>query len=342
MAFSTLAGVARAILVSLFALIAVAAGSARVQAQEFDAYDQLVSDFVAQYLARSIVISDANLITLGIVDFDPNEFVDLGNINTGDAETLKQRSSLTSYALPWVGKWQTVTDKWRTRAVLRLSYVATKQELAFEDDVQTLNTMRDTTYIGYAENTWEYRVNDHWRANLSLGLDLLHYNNDFTYREEALEALKPLLEGSLFNTSYDAWMLDPGIAISYTGKVYGHKWEYSANYRYAVGRTFNVDSHAQRVSPEVGRLSNSLVLHYDTPDFYNRRSQVRLLARRIDLDADAVEPMGTDHYFEVGAGWLIETKNDISWLQNVGLGLSLNIDSDLSGGSVVILFNESM
>ncbi|MDO3385462.1 Solitary outer membrane autotransporter beta-barrel domain [Gilvimarinus sp. SDUM040013] len=109
---------------------------------------------------------------------------------------------------------------------------------------------------------------------------------------------------------------------------------------YAIGHTVATDSHAQDTTIETGRLSNTLVYHYDTPDVLKRRSQIRVLASRIDVGGDAVSPLGSHHYYELGAGWLIDTSNDIKFLNNIGVGLALNIGSNLSGGSLVILFNE--
>ncbi|UTF58586.1 Solitary outer membrane autotransporter beta-barrel domain [Gilvimarinus sp. DA14] len=301
----------------------------------------IAGEIVAQNSARSIVLSDANLITLGVVDFDPNEFVDFENINVGDESTLEQRSQLTTYSLPWNFTPRTHGERWRSQTQLRLSYIATEQELVFEDQALG-NPLDETTFLLYAENNWRYELNQAWAFKMGVGSEILFYENDFDYRDPVLEILAPYFDRSLFNTSYKVWTLDPNLGAHYRGEFMGHTWEYQLTYRYAIGHSFDTDTHLQETTIEAGRLSNSLIFHYDTPDVWNRRSQIRLLARRIDLSADAVPAMGTHHYYELGAGWLVDTSNDIRFLDNIGIGLSLNIDSELSGGSVVILFNEAM
>lgn len=300
-----------------------------------------IKQAVAQNSARSIVLSDANLVTLGIVDFDPNEFVDFNNINVGDESTLKERSTLTIYSLPWSLKSRDLSDKLQSQLQLRFSYLSTKQDLIFDDE-NIGNPLQETTYLLYAENTWRYNLNDNWQLQGGVGGEVLFYENELDYRDELLQIFAPYFDRSLFNTSYRVWTLDPSLGASYSGEVFDHRWEYRLMYRYAVGHTFNTDSHVQDTTVEAGRLSNSLIFHYDTPDLWSRRSQIRLLARRIDLSADAVPAMGTHHYYELGAGWLLDTSSDISFLNNIGIGLSMNIDSELSGGSVVILFNERL
>lgn len=301
----------------------------------------IVGDTVSQNSARSIVLSDANLVTLGVMDFDPNEFVDLDNINAGDESTLEQRSQLTIYSLPWSFKKRQLSDRLSSQAQLRLSYISSEQDLIFDDETLG-NPLDETTYLLYAENNWRYQLNEAWSLQAGLGTEVLFYDNNLSYRDSLLQQLGPYLDGSLFNTSYRVWTADPSIGASYKGELFGYRWEYKAVYRYAIGQSFDTDHHSQDTTVEAGRLSNSVVFHFDTPDVWSRRSQIRVLGRRIDLSADAVPAMGTHHYYEFGAGWLVDTSNDISFLNNVGIGLSLNIDSALSGGSVVILFNETM
>ena len=301
----------------------------------------IVGEAVAQNSARSIVLSDANLITLGVMDFDPNELIEFKNIDVGNETSLEQRSQLTTYSLPWSFTQRQLSDRVNSQTQLRLSYIATEQDLVFDD--KTVGTpLEETTFLLYAENMWRYQLNQSWRLQAGLGGELLVYDNDLAYRESTLKLFAPYFDNALFNTSYKVWTLDPSIGAHYRGELLGYRWEYQAVYRYAIGHSFSTDIHLQDTTVEAGRLSNSATFHFDTPEVWNRRSQIRLLARRIDLSADAVPPMGTHHYYELGAGWLVDTGNDVSFLNNIGIGLSINIDSELSGGSLVILFNESM
>ena len=170
----------------------------------------------------------------------------------------------------------------------------------------------------------------------------LYYRNHFDYQDPTLLLLRGFLDGQLLNTSYGVWMVDPAVNAVYRGTLFGQRFDYKIQYRHALGHTIHTDSQSQQTSVETGRFSNTLTFHFDTPELYGRQSQVRTLLRRIDLTGDAVEPMGTSHYYQFGVGWLVDTSSPDSWLDTIGIGISVNTGSNLSGGSVVILFNEEM
>ena len=48
----------------------------------------------------------------------------------------------------------------------------------------------------------------------------------------------------------------------------------------------------------------------------------------------------TNEYYEVGVGILLGSQFFKGWIDNIGIGLNLNIGSSLSGGSLVVYFNE--
>lgn len=323
----------------LLAFMANPACSQNVELPE--EYVQTVRDFAAQNIALAIVLADANLITLGVMDFDPNELVDFGDLEVGNAESLKQRSQRSTYSIPWSLPSRNLSGQLSQQFQLRLSYVAADQDIVF-DNASFPNAFEEQTYMLFGESTWRYKINQQWTLHAGLGAQLVHYNNDFDYADPEIEPLSYILDDTLFNTSFTALLADPTFGASYRGEVLGQTWQYKLNYRYAIGHTIDTNSHSQDTDIETGRLSNTLVYHYDTANVLNRRSQIRLLASRIDVGGDAVSPMGAHHYYEVGAGWLIDTSNDIRLLNNVGIGLALNIGSNLSGGSLVILFNEEM
>lgn len=314
-----------------------------LNAQSDDTIDlsNLTSNAVSENTARSIVLSDANLVTLGVMDFDPNEFVDLDNINTGDESSLETRSQLSMYSLPWNFSPLKINTQLTSQTQLRLSYISSEKNLTYSD-TSIGNPLDETTYLLYAENNWKYQYNEYWAFQTSIGSEILFYENTLVYRDLLLKQLSSYLDGALVNTSYNALTIDPSIGATYEGEFYGTRWEYKAIYRYALGKSFNTRHNKQNTTVKAGRLSNSVTFHIDTPDVLNRQSQFRVLARRIDLGGDTVEAMGTRSYYELGAGWLIDTSKDMSFLKNIGIGISINIDSNLSGGSVVILFNEKI
>ena len=296
-------------------------------------------------IASAIVLTDANLISLGIVDFNPNSFIDLseiGDINVGDEDTLRRRSQLKSYTIPWTSDEVKLSPQWTRSFGVRFSYVSATDSIDGIDEKSLQSPLEDTSYLLAAEYRWKYKINNNWDLALGLGGQFIWLENTLKYRDPLLEELSGLIDNALVNTSYGALMFDPNAELTYASQWYGHKWEFISSLRYAAGRTLFTDDGTQAVSPQVGRFSNAFVFHYQLPNAWDRRNEMRLLAKRVDLTGDVVDPMGTHYYYELGAGWIIETPSLSSWLDNIGVGITLNINSGLSGGGVVLLLNEEI
>ncbi|WP_417760819.1 Solitary outer membrane autotransporter beta-barrel domain [Shewanella sp.] len=304
-------------------------------------FDRIVQNFVAENTARSVVVADANLITLGIMDFNPSEFIDTGDLDVGNEDTLELRSSLTNYSLPWSFARQQLSEQLSYQTKLRASYIGVKQNFQLEQE-DGINPLDEKNYLVYGENAWRYQATPNWTIHFGVGLQYLFYHNNFDYQTPTMTALKPTFERRLLNTSYSALLLDPSVGVRYRGQLGEHHWQYQAEYRYALGHTITSDYRAQETHMQAGRLSNTVILHYQTGTLWQRPNQLRVLARRIDIDHDAITPLGTSHYYEFGLGWIVDTSKDSSLLDSIGIGISLNIGSDLSGGSVVLLFNEDL
>lgn len=310
-----------------------------------DALRQAVETKVKGDVTSAIVLTDANLITLGIVDFDPNAFIDLGSIgdiNAGDAESLRRRSQLRSYSLPWESQPSEFNRDWQVSSAVRLSYVNATEDILGIDDKSLMSPLEDTSYLLAAEYRWQYRFTPRWQVVFGVGGQLLWLENRLEYRDPILAAQRSQLDGVIVNTRYGAVMVDPNVELTYTSDLFGHKWEFISAFRYAYGRTVLTDNGAQSVSPEVSRFSNTLVFHYGLPSVWSRRNELVLQVKRVDLSGDVVDPMGTRYYYELGAGWIIETPSLAAWVDNIGLGITLNINSGLSGGGLILLFNEPL
>lgn len=296
-------------------------------------------------ITSAIVLTDANLITLGIVDFNPNSFVDLseiGDINVGDEDTLHRRSQLKSYTMPWESDETKLSPQWTSSFGARISYVNATDSIEGIEDRSLQSPLEDTSYLLAGEYRWTYNINKNWNLALGLGGQFLWLENTLKYQDPILESVSGLIDNTLVNTSYGALMFDPNAELTYTSQWYGHNWEFISSLRYAVGRTLLTDDGTQVVSPQVGRFSNAFVFHYQLPNAWDNRNEMRLLAKRVDLTGDVVDPMGTHYYYELGAGWIIETPSLSSWLDNIGVGITLNINSGLSGGGIVLLLNEEL
>lgn len=295
-------------------------------------------------ITSAIVLTDANLISLGIVDFNPNSVIDLseiGDVNVGDEDTLRRRSQLKSYTIPWTSDETKLSPKWSRSLGVRFSYVNATDNIEGIEDRSLQSPLEDTSYLLAGEYRWQYKIDQNWNLALGLGGQLIWQENTLKYHDPVLEGVSHLLDNALVNTRYAAIMLDPNAELAYSGDWFGNKWEFISQLRYGVGRTLLTDDGSQAVSPQVGRFSNAFIFHYQLPKAWNKRNEMRLLVKRVDLTGDVIDPMGTHYYYELGAGWIIETPELSSWLDNIGVGITLNINSGLSGGGVVLLLNET-
>ncbi|WP_239473245.1 Solitary outer membrane autotransporter beta-barrel domain [Shewanella algidipiscicola] len=310
-----------------------------------EAVRRVVEAKVSGDVTSAIVLTDANLITLGIVDFDPNAFIDvgaIGDINVGDADSLRRRSQLRNYSLPWESQPRELDRDWLVSSAVQFSYVHSNDNIIGIDDPSLISPIEDTIYLLAAEYRWRYHLSPRWQVVFGAGGQLLWLENNLEYRDPILASQRALLDGIIVNTRYGAVMVDPNVEFTYTSELFGHKWEFISAFRYAYGRTVLTDNGAQSVSPEVSRFSNTLIFHYGLPSVWSRRNELILQVKRVDLSGDVVDPMGTRYYYELGAGWIIETPSLAAWIENIGLGITLNINSGLSGGGLVLLFNEPL
>lgn len=60
----------------------------------------------------------------------------------------------------------------------------------------------------------------------------------------------------------------------------------------------------------------------------------------MDVGSDIQQPLGTSMYYEASVGWLMTPPFEISFIDNIGIGLSLNYGSAFKGGSIVLFFNQ--
>ncbi|MCE9680521.1 Solitary outer membrane autotransporter beta-barrel domain [Shewanella sp. AS1] len=328
-------------LISLLLLLALSSRANAIDPILRKAIKQKVTgDFTS-----AIVLTDANLISLGVVDFNPNAIVDLddlGNVNAGDDDSLKRRSQLKSYTVPWESDEMDLTDDWQGAYAVRFSYVHAKDHIKGINDETISSPLEDTSYLFASEFKWKYQISDNWKVVLGAGGQLIWQDNSLIYNDPVLRQVKPLFDDALVNTSLGAIMIDPNAEFTYTSELFGHKWEYISTLRFAIGRTVMTDNGAQSVSPQVGRWSNAFLFHYELPSVWDKANEVRFLVKRVDLTGDVIQSIGTDNYYEFGAGWVIETSSLVSWLSSIGLGITININSGLSGGGIVLLLNEPL
>lgn len=287
-------------------------------------------------LATSLVLTDSEAITFGVTSFDPAQFAPLEGEQFGDEGSIERRRSVTTYALPM--RWQLSDDEERLKShlKLRLSYLQFERDVVINDvENSTQSRNKNAVYGGYLGNAWSYEINDSWKVQAEAGAHLLRYTS-------GVSGTTPVVDvdtGALFNSDANALVGELKTRAVYRNNNDTLPWEFQSTYSYYRGR--NVGSGAlDDVRPDTWTWSNGVVAHWHLSPLWDTPNQIRTIARRIELGGDVVETFDSRSYYELGVGWLFDTEDRFSWLDNVGLSVSLNIGSALSGGSLVLLYNE--
>jgi hypothetical protein len=299
------------------------------------------ADQFEEAFAMSLVLSDSNMITFGIADFNPNNYFESDNENIGSSESVELRSKMKVYSLPYTFDLTEDPDSlWSHEITLRASYVNTNIDVKFKDKSSPDSDL-DEVFGFYAEYAQNYEFYEDWTISFGNALHLMHYKNTHLYNSSFSQSLAPALNGTFYNVSSNTFMIEPKITFEYKNETDWGEWRFNNSYHYAFGQGFGGSSNVSSdVSPEVWRFVNSIQLRYNMAH-WNRFAQVLYLkGKRVDLGGDVNNPLGTDYYYEFNIAWLIDTRKWISLVDNVGIGFTFNVGSALRGGSIVLFYDE--
>ncbi|AAW87578.1 Solitary outer membrane autotransporter beta-barrel domain [Aliivibrio fischeri] len=295
--------------------------------------------------ATSLVLSDSNMITFGIADFNPNRYLSKDENNPdnglGSNDSIQLRNQMTVYSLPYTFELTEDPDsRWSHEITVRASYVNTDIDVEFKDKTSPDSDL-DEMFGLYAEYAQNYDFYENWTISVGNAFHLMHYRNTHTYNSDFSQSFAPVLDGLYYNVSSNAFIIEPKITFQYKKETDWGEWRFNNSYHYAYGQGFGGSSdYSSDANPEVWRFVNSIQLRYNMAH-WNRLAQVLYLkAKRVDLGGDANEPLGTDFYYEFNIAWLIDTRKWISLVDNVGIGFTFNVGSALRGGSIVLFYDE--
>lgn len=286
-------------------------------------------------LASSLILTDSETVTFGVLAFDLDSLVPLSGDEYGSQGSIKRRQSIRTYALP--ARWQLSADDARlqTHIKTRISYLRFEEDV-IANDFENPTSIRNKNYVygGYLAHDWSYAIDDRWKVRVGTGIHLLEYRS----RQQSNDMPVQIPGTGVFAGS-DARALvgELKTRLVYANKEADLPWEFQSTYSYYRGRTI---SGEQMARPETWSWSNGIVFYWQLSPLWETPNRLRLLARRIELGGDTTDTFNTHNYYEFGVGWLFEVGDSVSWLDNVGLSVSANVGSSLSGGSLVLLYNE--
>lgn len=282
--------------------------------------------------AAGVVLSDADAVRFGVGDITPVNI--LAPLAEDDGVTADLRKQLQVFTLPYQFKLS-------EDAVIesKLAYIEQKQDVIFAD-VEIADKSNDRFYAGYLGYKNKLHQFKKWQLHAGVGMHLMHFDNVHQYQTPQSQAFQNELDGVYFNSAANAAMAAFDVELKRTKTRNWGFWEFKSHYHHFFGSTFAGSSATRNINPAGWHYINSARANIKLSQNRTHAESVYLKFQRVDLGGDARAALGTGHFYEYGAGLLLDTRGWTSWFDNIGIGLHFNEGSVLSGGSVVLYFNE--
>lgn len=306
------------------------------------------SQQIESAIETALILTDKDAVTLGALQFDPGSFVGVESEDFGSSESVNRRRKVRTFVLPW--RWDTdnVEHGFSPYMRARLMYFEAEQDVVYRPETPPegqqeggSDSSKSRVYGGFLGGGTNYRFSEHWKASLGAGLHLVRYQNDHEYNSVFSRAAAAELDGVLFNSSVNTLIGSVRTNLTYQDQFGAFPWSLSTTYTYYSGEAVSSGRTADEVEPETWSWVNSVYVHADLLPISGVDNRLRYSAKRIDVGGEVQRTLATDHYYELGIGWLFNMSGDSSWVDNIGALVSVNVGSALSGGSVSILYNES-
>jgi len=292
-----------------------------------------------QVFAMSSVVTDSDALTLGIANFELKYLINPDNPNWGDEKTLEFKKSIDLFVIPY--KWQLADiDERRSHDMsMRFSYIEVQRN---SEPLQGYTNFKNEQIFGsFLQYTQRYQLTPNWYIGASLAGHVVYYRNQYNYSEGFPEDVKAALDGYIFNTSATVLMAEPVFNLGYQQQQSWGLWTVHNRSHYLIGHGIGGDArNVEEVHPEGWRVTNGIEFKFSVPQVWGVSDHIAFDFKRVDIGGDMSNLADNGHYYEASIGWVIDTKNKVPLLDNIGIGLNINYGSTISGGSLVLYYNE--
>lgn len=291
-----------------------------------------------QDFAAAVILTDSDVITFGIQDFNPNSITPFENENLGNDDSLDLRNRVAVTAIPYSFELGSPSPQFHNELSFRASFIHFENEISLNSRPDLpADTDINKIYGGFVQYKLTYDISDAWKLSYGVGNHLMYYENNHHYNSPESQQFQPELDGNAYNTSSYAYIIEPNVSAEYTlNRSWGY-WKYSSNFNYFHGVTWGESDGGE---PHGWYLMNGVKLNYNVSNWGGYIPSVYTSVKRIDLGGSPTISFGTDSYYEFSLGWLLTPPILRDYVDNVGIGLNMNYGSALKGGSIVIFFNE--
>ncbi|PKF63657.1 hypothetical protein CW745_02090 [Psychromonas sp. psych-6C06] len=283
-------------------------------------------------LAVSTLMTDSDALTFGIANFKFEYDLD-------SQKRLDFKKSIDIFVLPYQWQLNDVSDNWQHNINMRASYIEVARNT---EPLQGYTNFKHEQVIGaFVQYVQHYQFTEHLFAGLALGTHLSYYRNKYNYSDGFPPEISEILDGHIFNTSATVLMLEPVINLGYRQQQSWGSWTVHNSNHYLIGQGIGGSSkNINEVQPEGWRVTNGVEFKFDIPKMWGASDHIAFDLKRIDIGGDLSGISDHGFYYETSVGWIIDTNNKIPFLDNVGIGFNLNYGSSISGGTIVLYYNE--
>ncbi len=303
------------------------------------AVDKLGVKTIEEALAISTVISDSDALTFGIANFDLQYIFDPDDPNWGDEETLDLKKSLDILVVPYSWQLSDLEPGWSQKVSVRAFYIEVNRDNQLFHGVT--NFEKERVIGAYGNYMQHYDFSNNWYGEAGLGMHLMHYENKYNYGSGFPPEYKSLLDGNIFNTTAWGLISEPFINFGYKKQQSWGQWVAHNSNHYVYGRAIaGKANNLTDIKPKGWRIINGVEFKFDVPQLWGVSDFIAVDFKRIDVLGDMSRLSDEGYYYETTIGWVIDTKNKMPLLDNIGIGFTINYGSSLSGGTLSLYYNE--
>lgn len=294
------------------------------------ASDNIAVKALEQGVAFSTVLTDSDAVTFGFASLDLTEFNEF--IDTNET-TLKRSTDIL--VLPYSWKLADTNRKNMTHFLnTRVSYVGVDS-----DSTLVQGYKNEQIYGMFLQYSQRYQIDQNWYTGLGFGTHLSYYRNQYSESEGITAAILDRFGGS--TTSALVLMAEPAAHLGYVKNEPWGQWTLHNSDYYLFGQGIGgAADNISDVQPEGWRVINGIEFKFNIEPVLGLSDYIALDLKRIDVGGDISVLSDKGYYYEVGLGWIVNTQGLIALFDNIGIGINLNFGSSISGGSLVIYYNE--
>ncbi|WP_153448603.1 Solitary outer membrane autotransporter beta-barrel domain [Vibrio algicola] len=294
-----------------------------------------------QTFSTAVILTNSDVITFGIQDFNPNAITPFQDDNLGDDQSLALRGRVAVTTFPYSWELDGATERFHHQFYVRASYVYFENETKLNQrpDIKA-DLDINKVYSGYVGYKLTFNITENWRVLYGLGNHFMYYKNKHSYNSSDSESLKPILDGAAYNTSSRAYVAEPNLAFDYKFQRKWGYWRYTTEMNYFYGKSWDKEKRYEAGNPNGWYWMNGVKANYNLSNWAGYIPSMYTSFKRVDLGGDPIASLGTDNYYEFSLGWLLTPPILRDWVDNVGIGININYGSALKGGSIVLFFNQ--